>query len=302
MTYQEACNEILKLESEVTMFLGKENSTKQLIKEKQEEFQRFYQKLKKEKVDVEKLEKTNLSSLIYKISGKYDEKFQKEYQEYITAKTQYDEFSIFMEDLELKLSKCDREIAILQSTLLEKKHQLRNDFPEGQLLAKQEREQQVQLLRQRKELEEAINETMNVYQLAKSAKEEYEAAHSYATFDLFGGGIVGDIAKYDHISNAANLVMKLKSASWLMNKEIGDVKQDGLENLDEFTQHMQAVDMFFDNIFTDISVRNRIQRNIEQLDYFIQQLEEIMQDLRSKQRKNDDRLKELECNLGDAEK
>lgn len=298
MTYQEACNEIIKLESEVSMFLEKENSTMRLIKEKQEEFQRFHERLRKEKVDVEKLEKTNLSSIIYKISGKYDEKLQKEYQEYITAKTQYDEFSIFMEDLNTQLSKYRREQSKLKDSILEKKHQLRHDFSEGQLLAQQEREQQALLLRQKKELEEAILATMNVYGLAKRAKEEYEAAHSYATFDLFGGGIVGDIAKYDRISNAANLVLKLKSASWLMNKEIGDVKQAGLENLDEFTQHMQAIDMFFDNIFTDISVRNRIQRNIDQLNSFIHQLDEIMQDLRSKQRKNNERIRELECNLG----
>lgn len=99
------------------------------------------------------------------------------------------------------------------------------------------------------------------------ARRTLGAAGDWATYDtFFGGGMVGDAMKYRRMDEAQQLlhaadralqVLATELADVGVNASIADLSTDGLT---------QTFDVWFDNIFTDWSVRDRITRAARRTD------------------------------------
>lgn len=84
------------------------------------------------------------------------------------------------------------------------------------------------------------------------------SAGSWSTWDTFGGGgLFTDMVKYDKLDQVAVALRRADAALGRFSRELADLRLSGVEavNLDGMTQ---AFDVWFDNIFTDWSVKNRI--------------------------------------------
>lgn len=99
------------------------------------------------------------------------------------------------------------------------------------------------------------------------ARELLGSAQSWSTWDTFGGGgLVTDLVKYDKLDQVGDALRRADHALGRFSRELADVDVSGVEavNLDGMTR---TFDVFFDNIFTDLRVRSRIQdagRRVEQ--------------------------------------
>lgn len=101
---------------------------------------------------------------------------------------------------------------------------------------------------------------------ARRARDRFDAvlrvlasAESWATFDLFGGGFVTDMVKHSKIDEAQGLMRQADDAVRRLQRELADV--DLVAGVDSVgvTEGTKLMDMFFDDIFSAMSVRRSVQ-------------------------------------------
>ena len=285
MTYQEATEEILQIEEEIRLLEHKLPQLERELREKKEQAQECRNQLYREKLDVERLEKVTLTKLLSKISGSYEEKYKKEYQEYVLAKNRLDTCDYQVEECQGVVQRCRNEIGRLQQQRKEKGRRLREDYPEGQKLADDEEACKRKLLAQRKELTEAERAAAEVYAIAEKAREQFLLAKSWATWDIVGGGLTSGVVKYDAIDEGASIIYQMNVAASRFAKELRDVDLVFEGTFEQIGGATRLLDIAFDNIFTDWKVREKIKQNLEQLEEYSGQLRTVMETLEQK-RKN----------------
>ena len=218
----------------------------------------------KEQLDVDRLERRSLSNYFYQVVGKLDEKLTKEKQEAYEAAVKYDaayselqavEADIRAKELEYgKVRRCNERY---QEVLKEKQEAVKlSGVPEAAEILRLEA-QLTSLDVQLKELEEAISAGKRAEQIADSILESLSSAEGWGTWDLLGGGLIADMAKHSHLDEAQGLVERLQGALRKFKTELADVEiiADMQVNIDGF---LRFADYFFDGLFADWSVMNKI--------------------------------------------
>ncbi|GAA1730229.1 hypothetical protein GCM10009809_27200 [Isoptericola hypogeus] len=84
------------------------------------------------------------------------------------------------------------------------------------------------------------------------------SADGWSTYDtFFDGGMLASMVKHDKLDRAAGLLREADAALRHLTVELGDLGEQGVGGVavDGFTR---TLDVWFDNVFTDWSVRNRI--------------------------------------------
>ena len=242
--------------------------------------------LKKELHDVENLNKLSLSSFIYTIMGNKAEKMEKEEKECLRAKLKYDDCNCRLKSLkENKLNLVNKlndldDCEKRYSELLDTKVALVNIYgseEEKNKILKIEEELDCRL-KEIKEIEESIDVGQDLYDEIKCTKELLESAKTWSTIDLLGGDIISSMAKHEKIDNAQKHFSKISTLLTRFNEELRDVNISSLN----FSGMTKGIDIFFDNIFTDISVNSKINNSYN--------------DICNLQRKVHDRLEDLNKN------
>lgn len=218
----------------------------------------------KEQLDVDHLERRSLSNYFYQVVGKLDEKLTKEKQEAYEAAVKYDaaysELQAVEADIrakELEYGKVRRSNERYQEVLKEKQEAVKlSGVPEAAEILRLEA-QLTSLDVQLKELEEAISAGKRAEQIADSILESLSSAEGWGTWDLLGGGLIADMAKHSHLDEAQGLVERLQGALRKFKTELADVEiiADMQVNIDGF---LRFADYFFDGLFADWSVMNKI--------------------------------------------
>jgi len=227
----------------------------------------------RERGDVERLEKESLSSFLLKLAGKYEDKLEREQREEISAKLAYDRAAIRLESLTRDRDMLGLRIGELRADERRYQAELSNRRAELGSLTGQNADHYAELEKQRKaiiaqitEIREAISAAARAKATALSAQESLKSAQGWATYDAFTrGGIISHIAKYSHIDSAEQNFSVLSSQLRDLKTELGDVNGMSAGRLSEISSTQRAVDFWFDNIFTDLSVRGQIIDNAEQL-------------------------------------
>lgn len=230
----------------------------------------------KEQLDVDQLENFSAAKLFYQIVGKLDERLEKEQAELYAAALRYDSARQDLQSVESELDSRRRELSLLEGCereyerlLAEKARVLREDpnSPSARrLLALEER--QAQLSAREKELNEAIRAGYDALSDIGTIEESLSSAEGWGTWDVFGGGLISDMAKYSHLDEAQRLINTLQRSLSRFRTELADVdiRMDIQIEVDSF---LRFADYFFDNIFTDWAVLDRIrntQSQIQQVD------------------------------------
>ena len=228
----------------------------------------------KESRDVEKLQKESLSSFLLRLFGKHDEKLEKEQAEEINAKLAYDRAVTKLENLIKDKDELATRISTLRTDERTYQTELRNrrtelflnsSEPSGIRYAELEKERK-SIVAQITEVEEAMRAASRVKSTANQIAKSLDSAEGWATFDAFTrGGIISHMAKYSHIDDAEKSFHTLSSRINDLKNELADVHGLTASGLTEISSGQRAIDFWFDNIFTDLSVRKQIKDNATQV-------------------------------------
>lgn len=297
---KEINEKLIKLKEEIVLkkILDKKlkNLSLQLEKDKSELYE-LEVNLKKEYKDVEKLKKLSFASILATVMSNKDEKLEKEQQEYIMAKIKYDEFSSKVELLKENIESIKSRLETLKyceneyKALLNKKLELiklYGDQDKKVKLSKIEEEIEKMLL-EKKEIEEAESAGKDLLRTANLAKDSLNSAKNWGIFDIAGGDMLSSIAKHNKINEAEAQFRRVSTLINRFNKELGDIQFEGLS----FSTTTIAFDIFFDNIFTDFSVQNKINSSLDNIRNLIRRVEEILATLNSKKVSINSRISNL---------
>lgn len=225
--------------------------------------------LDKEESDVDRLEKTTATSILYSLIGKKDEKLDREQQEAFAAKLKYDAAVRQLDDCRERLnglrlergalSVCARQYDEVCARL---KEALREDPAYAERLGALER-RRGEAEGQLKELDEAIAAGNAAMEQIDGIAECLGKAEGWGTWDLLGGGLISDMAKHSNLDEAQDGAEHLQVLLSRFHTELADVRADarlGDVNVDGF---LRFADFFFDGLIADWSVLSRIRDSQE---------------------------------------
>ncbi|MFO8070128.1 MAG: hypothetical protein R6U02_09185 [Alkalibacterium sp.] len=236
----------------------------------------------KEKADVDKLESQSLTTFLRTVIGTHDKKLYEEKQEQIKAKLTLDEASALHLESRKELSRIIAEIDELKAELDTLKEKLKvTDSAFYEDLSRKE-EQQLQLESEIQEINEALNAGESVLSGLNSTLEKLDSADSLATWDMFTDSFLIDMFKYDKIDQAEEELFYLEGLIERYKKELKDVDLQNVLNYENLSQMRRVFDVFFDNIFSDWSTKDTIQRNKDNLDTLYTEVDCIQKQLQDR--------------------
>ena len=128
------------------------------------------------------------------------------------------------------------------------------------------------------EINEALDACENALECLEEAKRHLNSARNWGIFDIVGGGLVATLVKRQKMSNAREYMKKTRSALRVLKDELKDV--DDILNIDLKTDDFLSFsDYFFDNIFSDLIVQDKINDARDNVDYLINNITLIRQSL-----------------------
>lgn len=239
----------------------------------------------KEARDVEKLEKVTWSSVLASLRGNKEEELDREKREAYAAQLRLQEAKRQLEEIRSeirmrqdRLSKsagCEREY---EELLLEKATKISRTDP---ILAKKLEEvekRELGLISRNKEIQEALTAGQQALVHIQEAMNDLHSAGNWGTLDILGGGLIADAMKYSSMDEAQKKMEQVQSDLRRYKAELADVAHTAAFDLqpDGF---LQFADFFWDNIFTDFAVRDKIYQAQDQMQELKNQVSRIQMGL-----------------------
>ena len=238
-----------------------------------------------EQADVTSLEGSSLVAFFYEIIGKMDQKLDKEREEAYAAKVKYDaavheqqavEEDILRYEAALEaLCDCEQEYAQIKQYKLEDIKSLGTQEAE---LVVQTEERIAYLEGQLKEIQEALHAGETALETTDGILSSLASAENWSTWDLLGGGLLTDMAKHSHLDEAQQQVEYLQIQLRRFKTELTDVSisADIQISIEGF---LSFADYFFDGLFADWTVMNRINQSQTQVADTKAQIEHVISNL-----------------------
>ena len=254
----------------------------------------------KEQIDVERLEKISLTNIFYMIVGKKEGMLHKEKMDAYAAEIKYDsavqELDLIKEDIrrmEAQLREISRYEQQYEILLKEKEAKIKEFDADSADKILQLEERIIIQKNQKKEIGEAISAGSRALSYTESVISSLDSAESWGTWDLFGGGLISDIAKHSHLDDAQNKVQNLQSELRRFKTELADVTIDAdvQVNIDGF---LRFADYFFDGLFADWTVLDKISQSKSSIHNTRYQIETVISKLRNIEVSADQSIKKLE--------
>ncbi len=253
--------------------------------------------MKKERRDVEKLEKGGVVSFFYSVTGKKEQKLEKERNEadealknYASVKKEYDAITENIGHYNTELDKFIERRLQLDKLLNEKKDQLKAagaDITEieriGAMLGRYEK--------QLSEIDDALVTSEAARETSGAIVELLVSAEEAAKYDLQTSHSYGGLEKYDDLRSAQGLVSKLREQLKSVRSELVGIDLSADINV-EISGFLHYADRRLDGLIMDKIVFDRIQGMLDDSRNIKQKLDAVVHRLR-------DRQEELETDVED---
>lgn len=118
-----------------------------------------------------------------------------------------------------------------------------------------------------KELKEAKQAAQDVIARIDHAISSLDSASSWGILDLLGGEMFSSFVKREKIKSANNDISEVLHLLNRLNKELEDINMHLPSEISD-TMGDNALDIWFDNIFTDIKVQGEIKSRLNELKEF----------------------------------
>lgn len=259
-----------------------------------------------EQEDVDRLNRKSLTAFLYRASGKMGEKLSKEEEEAFAAAVKYDAAAKELQAVEEDIAYYEKQASglpdckIQYERMLEaKKEEIKEsgNIEAGKIL---EMERQIAAIEnRRKEVKEAISAGERARSIAEETLEGLQSAKNWGMVDLIGGGIMSDVIKYDKLKSVKDRTSALQMALRTFRTELSDVSSriEGPLQV-EVGEFLHFADYFFDGIFTDWMVYDKIKVSKERAEQTYSQIQGILEQLRKMQEQllaeEEQKRKELE--------
>lgn len=225
----------------------------------------------REQKDVDKLERTGLTSFFYEVIGKKDEKLDKEKQEAYEAALKYNTVVGELENVERDIASFQdyvRELPLyevkLSKAIEEKKKWLKENNPDKETEILKIESQIAYLESQLKEVREAIDAGKSARISARDAKEKLESAKNWGVYDLVGGGMISGLAKHSALDEAQSHINNLQMNLRRFQTELADININGNVEVG-VSDFCRFADIFWDNVFVDWAVLDKINNSLDSI-------------------------------------
>ena len=226
----------------------------------------------KEQADVDALEGNGLAALFYAAIGRREEKLDREKAEAYQAAAHHDaarmQLANAQQEREVRQAELDRlgdVDARYEAAYRAKLNWLRqNDPVNGAEIARLEAEK-LACDDRRREIAEAIAAGRAACDLADEAGKELSSAENWGMWDVFGGGLFADMIKHEKLQNAQSTIYSLQSALSGLRTELADVERIDADLNVTVDGFMNFADYFFDGLFADWTVLNRIRDSLSSI-------------------------------------
>lgn len=225
-----------------------------------------------EQKDVEDLGRLSFASIAAKLSGRGEERLEREEAEACAARMKYDAAERQLAEIRQEIAGCEAELRADQGCevrfrqVLEEKREalkLGNSAAAERIIALEERLAELQS--RLRELEEARSAGEDVRRRLDQVLASLGSAENWGTWDVIGGGLLTDMMKYSRLDEAQHSMEQMQSALRRYRRELADVAALHIGDFrpDGFTW---TLDVLFDNIFFDWSVLEQISNSRDRVE------------------------------------
>jgi hypothetical protein len=238
--------------------------------------------------DVERLEGLSLTRILASLRGARDDRLARERAEADAAAYRIAEAQARLDAVTAEHETAVAELATLTSAqqtydaVLDEKAKYLTDTqdPRGRRLLALAQEQG-RLTEEARELAEATAAAHTARAALADLAQTLRSASAWSTYDtFFGGGAVSSLVKHARLDAAARQAAHADRCLVVLRTELADVDAmshvDGSVAVDGLTRF---VDVWFDNIFTDFAVRERIRHATENVARCTQRVVALLADL-----------------------
>lgn len=301
-------DELQKLQEQVER-KKKLNSMMEGLKERLYELEKKVDVLEKRKLsedkDVEKIEGHSLAAFFYGVVGKKDAKLDKERQEAYEATVKYNTAKAELEELREDIRRNESELmcyAHSEDYFEQKLMECMNEAKKSggasvEKVTRIERELN-HIENQKKEVHEAYIAGQRALNSAENILANLDGAGRWGIYDVLGGGLIADLAKYEYLDNAEDEVKKLQIELMRFQTELADIKLDTIPQIEQ-DDFLKFADYFFDGIIADWTVLSRIKKSKEQAEVTWSQISDMLEQLDIMKEKLEQRALELKNQLGE---
>ncbi len=235
-----------------------------------------------EEADAERLEDRSLAAFFYKVVGKIDEKMDKERAEAYAARVKYDAAARELYAVEEDIKRCEAELGELRECEQQyeqvrkaKLHAIKSLGTQATEKILQTEERISRLEGQRKEILEALDAGQAALETTGAILSSLDSAEGWSTWDLLGGGLLSDMAKHSRLDEAQQQVEYLQVQLRRFKTELTDVtvSADIRVSIDGF---LGFADYFFDGLFADWAVLDKINQSQTQVQGTKSQIERVI--------------------------
>ena len=224
----------------------------------------LYEAYLAEQEEAQRLEGESFSALLFRLLGKLGEKQELSRAELYAAAMKYETALHQQEEVQAHIAALLREQAehadaeaLFTAAFQEERRRLSAEEPQkaAELLALEQREAALEA--EMHEAEEAFAVGRRVLAVIDAAAEALSDAENWSTFDLLGGGLIADMVKHERLEYAQGDICILQEQLRSYRTELADVSMDAEIRL-EVGEFLRFADVFFDDIFSGITVLDHI--------------------------------------------
>ena len=264
------------------------------LNKEEKELRYLERQLNKEKKQMDDLNKLSISNIFTSIFKNKKSKKENQEKEYLDAKVKYEKQLLIVNSLrekikikrnELdKIENCEEEYDKLMDEKINGLKLQGDDFTKEKIRLLDEK------LNEYLKINEDIRKThkigKNLLEEVKLAKHDLECSKKWGKVDMVAKDSMSSIAKQNKIRKVKLKFENIEKLINQFNKELEGIKINNLE----FSNITFAMDIFFDNIFTDISVQRQINDSIEDIERLEDKVQNILYKL---QIKNEEVIKKI---------
>ncbi|MBQ8401312.1 MAG: hypothetical protein IJX14_05215 [Clostridia bacterium] len=250
-----------------------------------------------EQGDVDTLTGRTLKGFLARLQkNSYQDRLTREQAEAAAALAKWESARTRLAELETDMAQMSGEIRELrmvereyETCLTKRREQLAGDTgPGAEVLAALEKEAE-EIRAKKREVDEAVTAGKRVRALAGQIDREFSEAQEWGTWDAWGGGMLSGAAKYEHLDKAGRMIESLQKLIGDFRAELADVSlfTDVQVEIDEFTRF---ADIFWDGIFVDLTVLEKIREARERIRILQRELDDVMQTLQAMTTETDGKL------------
>lgn len=264
------------------------------LNKEEKELRYLERQLNKEKKQMDDLNKLSISNIFTSIFKNKKSKKENQEKEYLDAKVKCEKQLLIVNSLREKIKIKRNELDKIENCEEEYDKLMDEKINVLKLQGDYFTKEKIRLLDEKLNEYLKINEDIrkthkigkNLLEEVKLAKHDLECSKKWGKVDMVAKDSMSSIAKQNKIRKVKLKFENIEKLINQFNKELEGIKINNLE----FSNITFAMDIFFDNIFTDISVQRQINDSIEDIERLEDKVQNILYKL---QIKNEEVIKKI---------